>query len=73
MERRGRHRRAVVAAVRSADFLSELAEGLAGVNLFESDPRAPKSLVASAVRLDALAAEGAQQREASKRRRRGPA
>ena len=53
-----------------------VAEGLAGVNLYESDPRAPKHMVASAVRLDALAAEGAQQRaasRASKRRRRGSA
>ena len=72
-ERRARHRLAVAAAGQSPDFLSELAEGLAGVNMFESDPVATKQLVAAAVRLDALAAECAQQREAaraSKRRRR---
>ena len=50
--------------MRSKDFLAELAEGLAGVNLFASDPVAPKKLVAAAVTLDALSAEAAQQREA---------
>ena len=75
MERRGRHRRAVAAAVRKADFLSDLAEGLAGVNLSASDPGATKQLVASAVALDALA-EGGAQRDAArapKRVRRGAA
>ena len=38
------------------DFLSELAEGLAGVNMYESDPAAPKTLVSAAARLDALSA-----------------
>ena len=41
-------------AVQSATFLSELAEGLADVNLFESDPGATKKLVAAAARLDAI-------------------
>ncbi len=54
MERRGRHRLAVVRAVESAEFLSELAGGLAGVNLFESDAGATKGLVAAAGTLDAL-------------------
>ncbi|MEC7232777.1 MAG: hypothetical protein VXW31_07560, partial [Planctomycetota bacterium] len=54
MERRGRHRLAVVRAVESAEFLSELADGLAGVNLFESDAGATKGLVAAAGTLDAL-------------------
>ena len=53
-ERRGRHRLAVVRAVESAEFLSELAGGLAGVNLFESDAGATKGLVAAAGTLDAL-------------------
>ena len=52
--RRGRHRLAVVRAVESAEFLSELADGLAGVNLFESDAGATKGLVAAAGTLDAL-------------------
>ena len=52
--RRGRHRLAVVRAVESAEFLSELAGGLAGVNLFESDAGATKGLVAAAGTLDAL-------------------
>ena len=55
MKRRGRHRLAVVSAVQSATFLSDLAEGLAGVNLFASDRVAPKKLVAAAEKLDALA------------------
>ena len=73
--RRGRHRLAVVSAVQIPDFLSELAEGLAGANLFKSAPVAPK-LVAAAVRLDVLSAQGAQQpggARAPKRRRRGVA
>ena len=75
-ERRGRHRLAVVSAVQSPDFLSELAEDLAGVNMLESDPVATKELVAAAVRLDVLSAECAQQpggARAPKRRRRGVA
>ena len=75
-ERRGRHRLAVVSAVQSPDFLSELAEDLAGVNMLESDPVATKKLVAAAVRLDVLSAAGAQQpggARAPKRRRRGVA
>ena len=59
MERRGRHRLAVAAAVRSADFLSDLAEGLAGVNTYESNLRAPKKLVAAALKLDALSEQDA--------------
>ena len=54
MERRGRHRLAVMRAMENAEFLSELAGGLAGVNLFESDPGATKGLVAAAGTLDAL-------------------
>ena len=76
MERRGRHRLALAAAVESADFLSELAEGLAGVNPYASDPGATKKLVAAALKLDALSEEGAQQGEmarAPKRRRPGTA
>ena len=53
-ERRGRHGLAVLEAVKSADFLSELAEGLAGVNMYESDPGAPKKLVAAAEKVDAI-------------------
>ena len=72
--RRRRHRLGIERAVQSPEFLSELAEGLAGVNLFESDPGATKQLVAAALRLDVLAAEGAQQPGgAPKRRRRGVA
>ena len=72
MDRRGRHGLALAAAVRKADFLSNLAEGLADVNLFASDPGAPKQLVASAVALDALAEGGAQQQgEAAGAPRRG--
>ena len=74
--RRGRHRLAVVSAVQSSDFLSELADGLAGVNMVEADPGATKKLVAAAVRLDVLSTEGAQQpggARAPKRRRRGVA
>ena len=36
----------------NAEFLSELAGGLAGVNLFE--PGVPEKLVAAATKLDAL-------------------
>ena len=56
--RRGRHRLAVVSAVQSSDFLSELAEGLAGVNMYVWAPVAPKKLVAAAARLDSIAADG---------------
>ena len=67
----------MAAAVRDAGFLSGLAGGLAGVNLFDPNPGATKELVAAAATLDALSAEGAaQQREAAgapKRRRRGAA
>ncbi|MEC7232148.1 MAG: ankyrin repeat domain-containing protein, partial [Planctomycetota bacterium] len=56
-DRRGRHRLAVAAAVRSADFLSGLAEGLAGVNMNVSDPVPKKQLVAAALKMDALAAK----------------
>ena len=78
LDRRGRHGLALAAAVRKADFLSNLAEGLADVNLFASDPGAPKQLVASAVALDALAEGGAQQQQgeaagAPRRGRRGAA
>ena len=76
VERRDRHRRAVAAAVRCATFLSDLAEGLAGVNTYESNPRAPKKLAAAALRLDALSEERAEQggtARAPKRRRPGPA
>ena len=59
MERRRRLQLALVPALRSAEFLSDLAEGLAGVNLFASDPRVPKKLMAAAMKLDALAGEGA--------------
>ena len=52
MERRGRHRLAVMRAMENAEFLSELAGGLAGVNLFE--PGVPEKLVAAATKLDAL-------------------
>ena len=55
MERRGRHGLAVAAAVRIPTFLSELAEGLAGVNLYDPDPSAPERLLAAARRLDAIA------------------
>ena len=63
MERRRRHRLGIERAVKIGDFLSELAHGLAGVNLFASDPGAPKKLVAAAARLDALSGhqEGARQ------------
>ena len=54
-ERRRRYRRGIEQAVQHADFLSDLAEGLAGVNMFESDPAATKKLVAAAEKLDALA------------------
>ena len=62
--RRRWHALGMERAVRSKDFLSELAEGLAGVSLFASDPVAPKKLVAAAVTLDALSVEVAQEREA---------
>ena len=55
-------------------ILSELGEGLAGANMFKSV--APPKLVAAAVRLDVLSAQGAQQpggARAPKRRRRGVA
>ena len=75
--RRDRHRLAVGAAVQSAAFLSELSEGLAGVNLFESDPGATKQLVSAASKLDAVSEGGAQQQRgaarAPKSRRRGAA
>ena len=54
-ERRARHQLAVVQALRIPAFMSDLAEGLAGVNTFESDPGAPKKLVAAAQKLDELA------------------
>ena len=73
-ERRGRHRRAVAAAVRIPAFLSDLAEGLTAANMHVSDQThgpmecpplrfegAPKKLVAAAARLDALSEEGARQ------------
>ena len=62
--RRDLHALAVERAVQIPEFFSELAEGLAGVNLFASDPVAPKKLVAAAGRLDALSAEAAQEGEA---------
>ena len=75
--RRDRHRLAVGAAVQIPSFLSELSEGLAGVNLFESDPDATKQLVSAASKLDAVSEGGAQQQRgaarAPKRRRRGAA
>ena len=74
--RQDRHALAVERALQSATFLSELAEGLAGVRMYESDPGAPKKLVAAAARLDALAEEGAHRPGgdgAPKRRRRGTA
>ncbi|MED6306444.1 MAG: ankyrin repeat domain-containing protein, partial [Planctomycetota bacterium] len=61
-ERRRRHSLAVARAVQMSEFLSDLAEGLAGVNMYESDPVAPKELVAAARRLDALALEERQRR-----------
>ena len=77
MARRGRHRLAVGAAVQSAAFLSELSEGLAGVNMLMSAPDATKQLVSAASKLDAVAEDGAQQQRgaarAPKRRRRGAA
>ncbi|MEE3098852.1 MAG: ankyrin repeat domain-containing protein, partial [Pseudomonadota bacterium] len=67
-ERRRRHRLAVVRALQIPEFLSELADGLAGFNL--CDP----TLVAAAARLDALSEEGAQEPGAApKRARRGRA
>ena len=73
-DRRDGHRLAVVAAVQVPTFLSGLAEGLAGVNLFASDPVPTKQLVAASLRLVVLSAECAQQHGgAPKRRRRGAA
>ena len=70
------HRRGIEQAVQSKTFLSGLAEGLAGVNLYESDPGANAKLVAAAVQLDELVAaavqpiallvEGAKQPEAER-------
>ena len=74
-ERRQRYRIGIERAVQSSEFLSDLAEGLAGVNMYESDPTAPKKLVAAAARLDVFAAGGAHERGASRapKRRRGGA
>ena len=58
-ERRRRHRLAVRPAMQSSDFISELAEALAGVNLHDPNPGATKGLAAAAVKLDAIAGEGA--------------
>ena len=58
-ERRGRHRLAVV---QSRAFLSDLAEGLAGVNMQVIYPRATKKLVAAAAKLDALEAPEARRK-----------
>ena len=58
--RRQRSRRGIARAVQSAEFLSDLAEGLAGVNMYESDPCAPKRLVAAAGRLGEIAEEAEQ-------------
>ena len=68
--RRQRSRRGIARAVQSAEFLSDLAEGLAGVNMYESDPCAPKRLVAAAGRLGEGARWGG---VAPKRARRGRA
>ena len=76
MERRGRHRLAVGAALQDPAFLSKLVEGLAGVNICGSDPGVTKELVAAAAKLDVLSEEGAKQLDAArspKRRRRGAA
>ena len=75
MDRRGRHRVAVGSAVESPEFLSDLAEGLAGVNMYVWAPVAPKQLVAAAARLDVIVAGGARDRGASRapKRRRGGA
>ena len=72
-ERRDRHRHAVEAAVQCTTFLSDLAEGLAGVNMHVPTPGMPKKLVAAALKLDAVSEEGAEPQGASKRRRRGAA
>ena len=58
-ERQRRHRLAVAAAVRIPAFLSDVAEGLAGVNMYEVDPGVTKKIVAAAQKLDALAWGGA--------------
>ena len=70
------HRRGIEQAVQSKTFLSGLAEGLAGVSLYEPDPGANAKLVAAAVQLDELVAaavqpiallvEGAKQPEAER-------
>ena len=60
-----RHRSAVVEAVRSRAFLSDLAEGLAGVDVLASDAAAPEKLVAAALKLE----EVSTLEETSKRRR----
>ena len=45
--------------MQSSDFISELAEALADVNLHDPNPGATKGLAAAAVKLDAIAGEGA--------------
>ncbi len=52
-ERRRRYRLNIARAVQGREFVSGLAEGLAGVKKFESEPVAPEGLLAAAAQLDA--------------------
>ena len=52
-ERRRRYRLNIARAVQGREFVSGLAEGLAGVKKLESEPVAPEGLLAAAAQLDA--------------------
>ena len=56
---RRRLRLAVGMAIQSPDFVSDLTEGLAGVNMYDSYPGVNKKLKEAARKFDAFAEEGA--------------